>query len=397
MKKLWMALLACLSFVCMALGVACGDNTKLAFNEGYLEEIILGEPIMLDEYIDSSLTNDYTAILTCDETGQERDLKELIQWTTDRPGTYTLTYKVKSGAYKGTISAKINVVVSKASWTYSNPTLAYRAGDTMSMNLYKRNLNIAVNSYYDYEFYVKEVTYNGTTEDLKGATSYTFPESGDFTFTFCIETEDGQVLEADHTITVRKQQVLGAGAEEWMTENNITVDKEGYTYISSDGRVELDAGYIDGSYFKDYVPYIAFNGEEGTDGYGANTYVMTDFTGKNLPQVAFFCDEVKPSFTDGSKGILFFNGFAYGRTNVEPQISRMVVFGPNKASFGEFDNKGRFVAIGTATDPCPASWNALDENCQYRYIIGIENATATSMTARILLIKWRHSHEWHNR
>ena len=108
--------------------------------------------------------------------------------------------------------------------------------------------------------------------------------------------------------------------------------------------------------------------------------------GITLPQVAFFCDEVKPSYTDGGKGILLFNGFAYGRTNVEPQISRMVIFGPNKAGYGELDNKGRFVAIGKATDPCPASWNALDENCQYRYIVGIENATATSMTARILLI-----------
>ena len=159
MKKLWIALLACLSFVCMALGAGCssGGKTKLAFNKGYLEEIILGEPIMLDEYIDPSLTDDYTAILTCDETGQERDLKELVQWTTDRPGTYTLTYTVKSGSYKGTISAKINVVVSKATWTYSNPTLVYRAGDTMSINVFKRNLNIAVKSYYNYDFYVKDL------------------------------------------------------------------------------------------------------------------------------------------------------------------------------------------------------------------------------------------------
>ena len=388
MKKLWIAFLACISFVCIAFGVACsgGDKKELAFNEGYLEEIILGDPIMLDEYIDPYLTDDYTAILTCDETGQERNLKELVQWTTDRPGTYTLTYKVKSGSYKGTISTKINVVVSKATWKYSNCTLVFRAGETMSFNLFKRNLNIAVNSYFGYEFYVKEVTHNGQTENLEGQSSYTFPEHGDFTFTFCVQTEDGQVLSAKQKLTVRKAQVLADGAAEWMEENNISVDAEGYTYISSDGYVELDAGYINGSYYKDYVPYIAFNGEEGGNGYGAKTYVTVDFTGKNLPQVAFFCDDVKPSFTDGGKGILFFNGFAYGRTNVEPQISRMVVFGPNKASYGELDNQGRCVAIGKTAEPCPASWNSLDENCQYRYIIGIENATSTSMTARILLI-----------
>ena len=388
MKKLWIAFLACISFACIAFGVACGgsDKKELMFNEGYLEEIVLGEPIMLDEYIDPYLTDNYTAILTCDETGQERNLKELVQWTADRPGTYTLTYSVKSGAYKGTISTTINVIVSKATWKYSNCSLVFRAGETMSFNLFKRNLNIAVNSYYSYEFFVKDVTHNGNTEDLMGQSSYTFPEYGDYTFTFGIETEDGQVLTAKQKLSVRKAQELVEGATAWMEENNISVDPDGYTYISSDGYVELDEGYINGSYYKDYVPYIAFNGEEGSNGYGANTYVTVDFTGKNLPQVAFFCDDVKPSFTDGGKGILFFNAFAYGRTNVEPQISRMVVFGPNKASYGELDNQGRLVAIGSAADPCPASWNSLDPNCQYRYIIGIEKATSSSMVARILLI-----------
>ena len=61
MKKLWIAFLACISFVCIAFCVACsgGDKKELAFNEGYLEEIILGDPIMLDEYIDPSNTDRY--------------------------------------------------------------------------------------------------------------------------------------------------------------------------------------------------------------------------------------------------------------------------------------------------------------------------------------------------
>ena len=387
MKKLWITFLTCIVLACIALGTASlGCRSKIAFNEGYLDEIVLGEPIMYDEYVDPSLTDDYTLILTYDETGEERDLKQLVQWTTDKPGTYTLTYTVKSGPYKGTISTKIEVVVSKATWKYSNPTFNYRAGEKMSFNYFERQLNIAVHSYYEYTFFVEKVSYNGKTEDLRDKTSYTFPEHGNYTFTFGIETEDGQTLTADHAINVRKKQVIESGAEEWMSENNVTVDADGYTYISSDGRVELDAGYINGSYYKDYVPYIAFNGEEGGDGYGANTFVTVDFTGKNLPQVAFFCKDVKPSYSDGDDGILFFNGFAYGRTNVEPQISRMVIFGPNKASFGELDNQGRFCALGSTTDPCPASWNSLDENCKYRFIVGIENASSKSMTAHILLI-----------
>lgn len=387
MKKLWVALLACLTFVCLALGAACASEseTKLAFNEGYLEEIILGEPIMLDEYIDPSLTDDYTAILTCDETGQERDLKNLVQWTTDMPGTYTLTYTVNSGEYKGTISTKINVVVSKATWTYSNPTIAHRAGDTMSLNAYKRKLNVAVKSYYDYEVYVKEVEYNGKVEDLRGKTSYTFPEHGEFTFTFCAKTQDGQVLSAQHKMNVRKQQVLAPGAEEWLADNNVTLDEEGWTYVSSDGYVELDAGYYNGSVLKDHMPYLAFNGEEGS-GYGPNTYVMTDFTGKNLPQIAFFCDEVKPSLTDGSNGVLFYNGFGENKWKNSVHPDRMVIYGPNKVGYGHFDNMGRFVGNVAQGNPCPASWNGLDENCEYRYIVGIESATTESMVARILLI-----------
>ena len=59
MKKFFVALLAGLSISCMAMGAtACSfdsfnvfEQPKLAFNEEYLQEIILGEPIMLDEYI----------------------------------------------------------------------------------------------------------------------------------------------------------------------------------------------------------------------------------------------------------------------------------------------------------------------------------------------------------
>ena len=47
---------------------------------------------------------------------------------------------------------------------------------------------------------------------------------------------------------------------------------------------------------------------------------------------------------------------------------------------------GRLVGNVAQGNPCPASWNGLDENCRYRYIVGIEKAEKTSMTARILLI-----------
>ena len=369
MKKIWLAILASLTFGSLAVGAtSCSmmggssvseDTTKLMFNEGYLEEVVLGEPIMLDEYIDPFLTDDYSATLICDETGQERDLKMMGQWTTDKPGTYTIVYTVNSGDYADTISTKVEVIVPNVTWQYSNPTLVYRAGDTMMFNALKRSLNLVVKSYYDYEFSLKAVSYNGQKEYLKGMNSYTFPEEGTYTFTFGIKTEDGQELWADQKISVRPQQVLAPGAEEWMAENNITTYD--YTYVSPNGQVSLDAGY-DNTIVDDNVPYIAFNGEEGV-GYEAGTYVMVDFTGKNLPQVAFFCDEVTPSYTDGKNGILITNGITgndgkdyYG---TKLNMSRLTIWGPQKVSFPEFDNRGRMIATGSEADTFPISYHAL--------------------------------------
>lgn len=385
MKKIWMMILACMTFLCLGLVASCAPTPKLAFNEGYLEEVLLGDPIMLDEYIDPALTDDYTAILTCDETGEDRDLKMLGQWTTDKPGTYTLTYTVNSGEYKGTVTAKIKVVAPDVEWQYSRPTLVYRAGDTMEFNLLKRNLNLLVKSYYDYTFYVKSVQVNGVVTDVSNQTSYTFKEEGEHVVTFAIKTEDGQELSANQKITVRPQQVLAEGAAEWMEENNITTYD--YTYVSPDGKVNLDAGYYNNSFLKDNVPYIAFNGENG-EGYGANTYVMVDFTGKNLPQVAFFCDEVTSSLTDGKNGIYFQNGTSLndGSFWSELDASRLTIFGPNKVSYAEFDNKGRMLALGSVADPCAMSYNALSDEDSYRYIIGFSSVSANAVTARILLV-----------
>ena len=395
MKKIWLTLLASLTFLCLTMAASCsilgGSVTQgptLEFNEGYLEEIVLGDPIMLDEYIDPFFADEYTATLICDETGEERDLKTMGQWTTDRPGTYTLVYTVNSGEFAGqTISANINVIVQKATWQYSRPTLVYRAGETMYFAALKRNLNLMVKSYYDYEFVMKSVTYNDQKEYLKGMTSYTFPEAGVYTFTFGIKTEDGQEMYADQKITVRPEQVLAEGAAEWMEENNITTYD--YTYVSPNGQVSLDAGYYNNSILNDNVPYFAFNGPENM-GYGAGTYIMTEFTGKNLPQVAFFCDEVTSSYTDGKAGVLVTNGITgndgtdyYG---TKLNMSRLTIFGPYKASYPEFDNRGRMLATGSEADPFPISYHALNENDQYRYIVGVESASSTHVTIRMLLI-----------
>ena len=384
MKKFWIAILACMTFLCLTLAAACSMKKGPEFNEGYLQEITLGEPIMLDEYVDPKSMDEYTLILTCDETGQERDLKMLGQWTTDKPGLYTLTYTVLSGENQGTISTKLLVSVPNATWQYSRPTLVYRAGDTMDFNLLKRNLNVVVKSYYTYEFFVKSITFNGQTVDVTGESSFAFQEAGEHVLKFGVRTSDGQELTADQKITVRPQQVLADGAEEWMEENNVTAHD--YTLISPDGHIALDAGYYNISYANDNVPYVAFNGENG-GGYGVNTYMMVEFTGKTLPQIEFFADP-SSSFTDGKNGILLSNGTSKndGKFISDLDASRLTIFGPWKSNFAEFDNKGRMLSLGSVAEPCPLGYRALDDNHSYRYIAGITEANTTQVTVRILLI-----------
>ncbi len=382
MKKILLALLTCMTFVCLALGVACGKN-KPAFNEGYMDVIELGKPIMLDEYVDPDTMDDYTLILRSDSTGEEIDLKERGQWTTRYPGTFTLTYKVLSGENKGTVSTKLTVVVPEVQWTFTRNIIVSRVEDTLDFNQLERDLNISIESYYDYEFFVSQVKYDGGSETFTDETEYTFTREGNYVFTFGIKTEDGQVLSAEQMVNVRFKPMLGEGAADWMSENNITASD--YRTINADGSVELDAGYYNGSYTDDNVPYLAFEGD-----YGANTFIKVDFTGKNLPQIAFFCDEVTPSLTDGARGIYIHNGLTTTNGTVWKALdsSRLTVFGLNKVGYAKFDGDGRFSgsATGSEAAPCPMSYKALQEDCEYRYIVGFTNASKNSVTLRILLI-----------
>ena len=382
MKKILLALLTFMTFVCLALGAACEKN-KPVFNEGYLDVIELGDPIMLDEYVDPDTMDDYTLILRSDATGEEIDLKSRGQWTTRYPGTFTLTYTVLSGKNKGTVSTKLSVIVPEVQWTFTRNVIVSRVEDTLDFNQLERDLNLSIESYYDYEFFVSQVKYDGIIKTFTDETEYTFECEGDHAFTFGIKTEDGQVLSAEQMVNVRFKPMLGEGAADWMSENNIIASD--YKVINADGSVELDAGYYSGSYTNDNVPYLAFEGD-----YGANTFIKVDFTGKNLPQIAFFCDEVTSSLTDGARGLYIHNGLTTTNGTVWKALdaSRLTVFGPNKVGYAQFDQNGRFSgsATGSEAAPCPISYNALQEECEYRYLVGFTDASKSSVTLRILLI-----------
>lgn len=394
MKKILLILLAGLACSCLWLS-ACStpgaqgqEEQGLIFNEGYLEEIELGDPIMLDEYINPNLTNDYTLILTSDETGEQFDLKAMWQWTTSYPGEFTLTYTVNSGEYAGTVlTAKLSVVVPKISWKYSRGNFVYRAGTSMSFVELEKNLNISVNSYYGWEFFIDNIQHeDGETYEIEeSAKSFEFEKDGIYTVNFGVKTEDGQVRTASQKVTVRQRQIMEEGAEEWLAENNITVHD--HKLVTADGQITLDSGYYTLSLRDADIPYIALNGD-----FGLNTYAIFEFTGSNLPQLAFFCKDVTNSITDGKEGIYLHNGLTYndGSFLSELDASRLTVFGPNKVSYGEFDNRGRYegATVGSVADPCPVSFLALDENCKYRYIVGFTDGgdITTKVNLHIILV-----------
>lgn len=408
MRKVLLILLTCIATSCLCLS-ACfapvqggtAESYGLAFNEGYLDVIELGESIMLDEYIDQNYSNDYSLILSNEETGDEFDLKAIFQWTTTYPGTFKLTYTVNDGEFAGTtIQTDIKVVVPEISWSYTRGTHIYRVGTSIQFAELEDSLNIAVKSYYPYVFSMDSVEYEGGKVEFDAnQLSYEFPEAGTYTFNFSVTTEDGQSRSGSQKVTVRPLQVMTDAGQDWLEENNMTVHD--YTEVNGDGSVSLDAGYYTNSLNDGNVPYLAFNGNFGED-----TYVMFDFTGSNLPQLAFFCDEVTNNLMDNKKGIYIHNGLTYndGSTFSETDSSRITVFGPNKLSAiasnnNRPDNHGRFnnANFGSITDPCPASYVALDDDCQYRYIVGFSNSTSTSLTINIILVNlttWEREFDW---
>ncbi len=400
MRKILLILLSCIAMSSLCLS-ACvvlpqggtGEEVGLTFNEGYLDVIELGESIMADEYIDPNYSNDYTLVLTSDETDDEIDLKSRFTWTPNYPGTFTLTYTVNDGEYAGTtISTKIQVVVPEISWSYSRGTHIYRAGTSIKFSDLQASLNVAVQSYYEWSFSMDSVEYEGGKVEFDAnQTSYEFPEEGTYTFNFSVTTEDGQSRSGSQKVTVRPLQVMTEEGQAWLDENNMTVHD--YTEVSGDGSVSLDAGYFTNSISDGNVPYLAFNGNNG--GFGEDTYVMFEFTGNNLPQLAFFCDEVTSNIADGKKGIYIHNGLTYndGSTFSPTDSSRITLFGPDKYSSTAQctyrpDQYGRFNSgmDGSVTAPCPASYVALNDNYRYRYIVGFTDATETSLTVKIILV-----------
>ena len=119
MKKKLLATLALTCALTAGLGLfaACGetepsDKTPLAFVEGYVDEIELGESLLIREYVDTSVQG-YTLVATMGD--QTVTLTGRATWSPEDAGVWTLTYTVGEESVQATITIKAPPIT----WPYT--------------------------------------------------------------------------------------------------------------------------------------------------------------------------------------------------------------------------------------------------------------------------------------
>ncbi|MGN1061496.1 MAG: hypothetical protein ACI4RO_00060, partial [Candidatus Scatosoma sp.] len=394
-RKFYLTLFSALC--CTSLYAACktfGSEKRVSLVlEGILTVVDLGETVKFDEYFDYSAVEEYTLTVT-DENGQTQDLTGRSFWTPSDPGKYIFEFTVLSGEKKGADSFELTVSVPKLSWEYTLQNEIYDTGDTLVFADFFDAMNIAADSYYDWEMVMDSVTVSGeTTEFSPQDTSYVFESDGEHIFAFHIQSEDGQRIGMTQAVRVRyvDKEML-----EWMSRNDI----EAYNALSlkKDGSVVLAEGIADysgasvipNSSKKIDSAYLAYNGN-----YTFNDFLVVDFTGNNMPTVTMFNEEVTNSFfyndaaTEAqNKGIVFSNGLTYG--NGLPVVqwensvnARYQVMGPWKTKRVDDTVEGWFRA--TASNSMGMTKLNTTPKARYRLIVGVTEGDSDSFTVAMFL------------
>ena len=377
------ALFICLMLAVTAAACAKDGNTVRLYKEGLLDTINFGDSIVIDEYIETF--EDAEISLTVSKGDYSEDLSTAVTWLAPEPGVYKLSYKVVMNKKTYSEDLSLTVKAPRASWTFDKVDLVYDLGTNIVFSEMLSHYNIEVTSYYSHQVKVKSVTVNSVKTDFADTdTGYTLTQRSEHKFTIGYVTEDGQESWSDFSVFVR---YADAEAKKYFDDNNI--ETYGYISIENDKTVTLLGGSAtyNGRYFQvSDMPYVAFKGN-----YGAGSFVEFEFKGKNLPQLAFFCDEVTPDLFDGNRGIYISNGTTVG-TGVpfsETDSKRLTIYGTNKVGYKEFDDRGRYPVASFPGGAAAISHSRLDENVNYKYYVGFTNASTGAegkVTLNILLI-----------
>ena len=166
---------------------------------------------------------------------------------------------------------------------------------------------------------------------------------------------------------VQYTAVYESSVRENMNANNASPNGNEGVVLSA-GSIGNGAGYPKGDTSTGYVhqSYLAFDGD-----YGVNSFIALDFTGKNMPEVAFFAKDYNDSMyaQSGEQGIVVVSGI----TTWDGQLNTGILAGSTQIDFnGPFMIQGLDVGWlrggGPATSQL-ARANLVDGK-RYRVIIG---------------------------
>ena len=398
MRWLKLSLLAILTALTSIAFVACGGSDEGAFTgfrKGCLTNVVYGTEFRIKEYVDFVADADYKIVLSSTDGSVNEDLTKKPAWDTREgvPGDYKLTYEVLGGDNKGVYTLDFKVVCPQLK-------VVYKLGDEdMKMTLnkplnfasYFRGLDFQVVAYLDqYEIVMNSVTIGDvpygqedtrTVVDLTGQLTYTPTVAENHYFKATVSTPDGQsysILLPVRVVTVGDQVEALLKTDEY---KNMTI--YGETKITNDIGVSFRTGFTRSSNARNDIGYVGFKGN-----YGKGTYLKFDFTGNNLPKVAFFVPSFVNGLTGGDKGLLLNNGTVRTATDSgQSDCSSFAVCGPNKISTASYNGSSNLWADSTA----PISWNKLktDPTRQYTYIVGVKdtkdaNEVATGETPYVI-------------
>ena len=344
------------------------------FLEGALANIHVNERIVLDEYVEYVEDVDFTLTMT-DENGNVEDITKKRIWYTRESGTYTMTYTIEKGKYKGTSTFTFYVTYPELWWEFSLKNMPYKYGETLSFEEYFEAMNIYT-SLPDCEVKMESVEVDGEKIDLLDAEGYTFASRSDHTFKFFAESPDGQRCEGSEIISIK---YIDEDYQQELTDMGISL--YGDLYVERGNFTLVEGSYCNGNNViyerkngPHNLPYIAYNGD-----YGIGDYVKIDFTGNNMPIFSFFRDSYTENIHDGTKGFIFTGGFKnnFGAPIHPTKCKEFNIYGPymlHKYDTDKEDTRswgGMVLQDGQGNAiPYPGSMESLQDGTKYRMIAG---------------------------